>query len=253
MRTRRSGVRIPAGPLNFIVPASFHFISSRVLRIGNRYYTVRRAVIFLILMLPLAWAKWQIYVSPGMAETTIYGYADSQGCISVISGQVSTVKYFVGDGIEELNNAGDYFCIPEDTIFSISATSAVTIAMPLSSVNAEDNPLAPVKISDFGSRTIVEVDSYYSAALPLLILALLLIIAYFWIFRYRKARPASKDEAVIEYIAKHPGCTQKEICNALGLEKYQVSRILARLEQRGIIVRVKRGISKRVYLKEQLQ
>ena len=226
---------------------------NRIIRIGRIYYNVKRIAFILLVMLPLALAKWQVYVSPSVGETTIYGYADEQGCISVISGRVIGVKYFVGDGIDEINDVGDYFCVPDDTIFSVSATSSVTIAMPAATVDNESNPLVSVSVSDFGSRTILQVESHYATTIAILVATIFAAVLYLMISRRKKGAPTSHDEAVIEYVAKHPGCTQKEICNALGLEKYQVSRILSRLEQRGVIVRVKRGISKRVYLKEQLQ
>ncbi|GEM_PF-3040505 len=215
--------------------------------------------LLLLLIFPVAWASWSITVHPGVRETVVYGYADSPGCLVVGSGEVLRADVIVGPEVIPVD-VNDYLCVPGNTAFQI-----VLRGYPLSFTVPEANvlggsPLFPVYVSRVGGYTAVVVDArlwLLPAILGVLILLVAGVLAFLVLKKRRNSRlPVGyegKEAAVLRYVAQHPGCTQKEVARALGLEKYQVSRILSRLEAEGTVVRVKKGISKRVFLPSPLK
>lgn len=214
---------------------------------------MRQVTAILLLLLPTAFGAWQLYVEPSFTDVSIYGYADVKSCATVVSGSVSEVQYVVGEDVETVVQPGDYICVPADTIFILRLPGPAILSFPDSDVSSARSFFYSISWRDIGSRTILEIKYSQLPIVLLMIIAVLVIFGLFFYVRRRRAVFGDYESSILDYIAKNPGCTQKDIAAALGLQKYQVSRILSRLEQRGIIIRVRRGISKRVYLKEQLQ
>ena len=209
------------------------------------------------MLLPVSLGAWRIYVEPQLADVIVYGYADMESCVAVVSGKVYEIRYFIGEYVDVVAESSDYFCIPADTIFTLSASAPTVLSFPPADVSISPSLFYSVGWKDLGRRTMVFIDksTYFIVGLSLLVLLVagsaFLLRSSYW--PKKRIDVHSNEGAVIDYIAVNPGCTQKDISKALGLEKYQVSRILSRLEQQGVVIRVKRGISKQIYLRKQLQ
>jgi len=135
----------------------------------------------------------------------------------------------------------------------IYLTPRAYVSLPPSRVFVQNDFLTSVRVFEYPGHVFVSVTpEYWPALLGVLAIAFAIILLAA-LRRRNGTEVADTVTQILQYVASHPGCTQKDICNALGLEKYQVSRILSRLEKQGKVVRVRRGISKRVYLPEQLQ
>ncbi len=225
-----------------------------------QHFLMRRfAALLLVLLLPLASASWAVHIQPSVQRVLVYGYADSPGCLVVGSGEIVRADVLVGAEVVPAD-VNDYLCLPGDTAFQL-----VLRGYPLSFTVPEANVsggsvLYPVYVSSIGSYTSVVVDArpwLLPLALGVLILAAAVALGVAIYVRRRQLPDthgySPPESEILRYIASHPGCTQKEIASALGLEKYQVSRILSRLEAEGAIVRIKKGISKRVFLPAQLR
>ena len=215
--------------------------------------------LLILLLLPTVLASWSISVHPGVRETVVYGYADRPGCLVVGSGEVLRADVIAGPEVVPVD-VNDYLCVPGNTAFQI-----VLRGYPLSFTVPEANVLGgsfifPIYVSRVGNYTAVVVDAR-PWLLPVVLGVLILLVAAALAVFALKMRSDSelpvgyegKEAAILRYVARNPGCTQKDIARALGLEKYQVSRILSRLEAEGAVVRVKKGISKRVFLPSQLR
>ncbi len=208
-----------------------------------------RLTLALLALLPLAQASWLAYVDANPFATNLSLYTDSNGCLFVIEGNPTALVVYTAEGADEYRNVGRYICLPADIIATLEIQgSDVVLRLPDANVYAGNVLLSDLRLRRVNGGVLVHTSPDLRIPLALAVIALLSAL-----FFLRKRKPATQEESVIEYIASHPGCTQKEISKALGLEKYQVTRILQRLEQRGVIVRVRHGISKRVYLREQLQ
>ncbi|NPA76894.1 MAG: MarR family transcriptional regulator [Candidatus Diapherotrites archaeon] len=212
-----------------------------------------------MVLVPAAFASATIplYISSGLGGIDLYGYAQNDTCIAILSGHASSVQYILNGQVNTLDSVGDYVCIPAGAIFVLRFSGPMVISTPSASVSVDSSPLYRISWHSVGDRTIVTVTyGILPFVLAGVFVGVFLAVLYVFLHRRRSSSDADvddRDSSVVQYIASHPGCTQKEIATALGLQKYQVSRILSRLERDGVVVRVKRGISKRVYLREQLQ
>ncbi len=177
--------------------------------------------------------------------------APSSGCVYAVDGNILGARVLEDNRFVSVS-AGQSVCIPPGSVVLVSLTPRAYVALPPADVSVRSAFLSSVHVSTYPGHVFVSISPLIW---PLFLIGLLVIgAAIAWsVRRKRVATPDSPESRIIAYVAEHPGCTQKDICNALGLEKYQVSRILARLEKQGRVVRVRRGISKRVYLSEQLQ
>ncbi len=208
-----------------------------------------RLALALLALLPLAQASWLAYVDATPFATNLTLYTDSNGCPLVIEGNPTALIVYTAEGVDEYRNVGRYVCLPADILATLEIKgSDVVLHMPDANVYAGNVLLSDLRLRRVDGGVLVYTSPDFR--IPLILAVAVLLLALFFL---RRRKPATQEEGVIEYVASHPGCTQKEISMALGLEKYQVTRILQRLEQRGVIVRVRQGISKRVYLREQLQ
>jgi len=215
-------------------------------------YYVRGHIFLFLALLPIAHAQWLVYVSasPGVASFT--GYAAKSGCIYVVSGTPVDLRYYTASAVYDYNNVGRYICLPAETFFTLDVRgSDVYVKFPYALVHSDANPFVVIHSEQLSDVTFVHVYTNYVLIIATIIVFLILLLVL--MLKRRRKREEGPVDAVIEYIASHPGCTQKQISEALGMKKYQITRILKKLEQRGVIIRIRRGISKRVYLKEQLQ
>jgi hypothetical protein len=206
----------------------------------------------MLLLIPIASAQWLVSVSSSPFSAEFFVVADSNGCVHVIDGSIRAVYEFNGSSFVR-EGAGNEICTYGGTILRIEASPSVFAQFPRSVVEVRDSVLSSVSHYNVANRTFVSVSPDFTPFFVALILMALLALFLFLVKRNHNAKPNTLESAVLSYIAEHPGCTQKDISKALGLEKYQVSRILSRLEKEGKVVRIRRGISKRVYLSEQLQ
>ncbi|MDN5358727.1 MAG: MarR family [Candidatus Diapherotrites archaeon] len=205
-----------------------------------------------LLLIPLASAQWLVSVSSSPFSAEFFIVADSDGCIYVLDGEVRGVYEFNGDSFVPVGS-GNEICIHDASILRFQTTSDVFVQLPPSFVVVENATLSDVSYYDVGNRTFIHASpNLFPVLAAAVLIILLLLVSFLWRNRHNGAGK-DIDAEILSYVAEHPGCTQKDICNALGLEKYQVSRILSRLEKEGKIVRVRRGISKRVFLPKQLQ
>ena len=206
-----------------------------------------------MVLVPVASAQWVVTVDADPVSTEFLVVAGDRGCITVLEGVVRAVEEFNGDSFNPLP-PGRKICIEDGGILRISTANPSFVEFPRAEIFESRAFLSDVRTYSVGERSFVTTSPAPFWTL-LAIVAVVAGIASMYIYlRGKRGRTASnRIDAIIHYVASNPGCTQKEIARALGLEKYQVSRLLARLEEEGRVVRVKRGISKRVYLKEQLQ
>ncbi len=223
----------------------------------RRIFLLLISVFLAIFLANFALATWQLFVEPSISHTTIYGYADSDDCVVITSGRVYEITYMHGGDINVLKDISDYFCIPANTVFVMTLKGYPVVAsFPTSKVRASDAFPFIISDAEVGPRTVLRVgiDTTVIVLLAVVLTIIGIIAANIFIFIRSKEPKAEKTEqSILDYVAKNPGCSQKDICRATGLEKYQVSRILSRLEAEGKIIRIKRGITNRVFLPQQLQ
>ena len=232
-----------------------------MIRIYNRFkqqcYVRRKITVLLFLLLQLSHADaiWLASVDSNPFSADILVLADSSGCITFLDGY--------GREIYELNGAtfhsiggGDQVCVDGPAVLRIIATPESIIEMPEAAVSRHSIVLSRVWSTTVANKTILSVEPDYFAVLALVAIISGISVAIAFAVRRRAGKRIDGDnveQSIIRYVASHPGASQKEIARALGLKKYQISRILSRMEEQGIVVRVRRGISKRIYLPEQLQ
>ena len=201
-----------------------------------------------LLIIPIAYAQWLVSVDANPFSAELFVVSSSQGCIYVLEGDVRAIYEFNGSTFVPID-LGRTICSSGNDIFRVVMSPNAYIQLPEAEIVPRDVFLSNVKWKTIGGRVFLSITPI---TWPLLIIPMMLAGIIVFLLR-RKRVEKDRCAAIIEYIAQHPGCTQKDICSALGLEKYQVSRILSRLEKEGKIIRVRRGISKRVYLPEQFQ
>ncbi len=171
----------------------------------------------------------------------------------IVDGNVLSVQSFDGNSFEPLP-AGSRICLDGGGIARFTVSLPALVELPPSIVSVRSSFLSDVVQYRAGDAMIVSLrPDILPVSLLIGVFGIALIIFVLYRIRSSDRDYRGVDERVLAYVAKHPGCTQKDISIALGLEKYQVSRILSRMESRGQIIRIRRGISKRVYLPQQLQ
>ncbi len=204
---------------------------------------MRRLILCLIIPLAFAWSV-TIHTYPFLVDVT--AIADSDGCILLGMGQLVN-GVVVADG-EQTPLEGTYYCVPSGSIVQLLiAGPTIALKLPKGEVSVNSDPFASVSFNESAGILVVEWPGV-PGLLMLLGLGGLAILLWQRMKRRNIIDDLSeKERAVLNYIYDHPGCTQKEIGKALSLEKYQVTRILNKLERAGYIWRKRRGISKLVY------
>ncbi len=206
--------------------------------------------IILPIILPLASAQWLVSVDSNPISAELFVVATSPGCVYVLGGRVLGLYELNGNSFVP-EQPSDVICT-DGGVFRIDLSGDAYVSFPSADFVIHKAIFSSVQWKNYPGHSFLFISPEF---LPLLLLVTLLGFVVFAYFRRRGHAPKQLDTTskILAYVAEHPGCTQKDICNALGLEKYQVSRILSRLEKDGKIIRVRRGISKRVYLPDQLQ
>ncbi|NPA87034.1 MAG: winged helix-turn-helix transcriptional regulator [Candidatus Diapherotrites archaeon] len=198
--------------------------------------------LILFALLPVVTAAVTVLSSP--TELSVYGDVNG-GCVAVLYGDV---KEFLAGGEKLLPVEGDLFCSEEPFSFKLRVAGLfAAVSIPSTKVEVISH-FRPYELKEVDGKLIVAVD-------PPIPLLLLLFLPFVFFFFWRRRRRETMDEysEIINYLSENPGSTQKQIARALGMPEYKVSRLLSRLEKEGVVVRVRRGMSKRVYLAEQLQ
>lgn len=190
-----------------------------------------------LFMLPYALSA-EIIVTP--SSVTVEG----DGCIHVFEGSAEYVY------VDNKRLEGKYPFICGNYSIKLSG-ELVIVGLDENSVNITSIGRF-VTVENNGRLTIVTVYPFIPPLLVVLGIAILFLYAYVW-----KGRKHEKDRdlksSIIELLTREPGLSQKKIAEKLNVGEYQVSRVLKELESEGVIVRIRKGVSKSVYLAEQLQ
>ena len=197
----------------------------------------------ILLLLPVYAWQATIYTLPFYASIT--AVADRDGCVFVGDGHVLSAHVIL-DG-NSFPATPPYICLPSGAALHMDVVGpTILISFPPGEIKVNGDPLAIYS----ANSGVVAIEWPSVIYLLLGVGALLLFYAYLSRRLMYPRDLKDVEKSVYRYILEHPGCTQKEISQALQLEKYKVSRILKRLEENGYIWRKRFGVSKRVYPQE---
>ena len=191
----------------------------------------------LLVSIPLVFA-WtaDVYTLPLSVEVVYH--ADNPGCVYVLFGQVE--QAFIDHTAVE----GNTFCLTAGERLYLKVDGGfIALFGPEARYRVHADPLAHVVMS--GRLLVVD-----WPLLPLFLVVIIVLGVLFLLSKLVRGKRSSLpglEGKVLAYVRTHPGCTQKEIARALGIEKYRVTRVMQKLESMGYVRRERRGKTKKVY------